>query len=228
MQRILFVGFLLLSLMFFLASPAWAGGLDDANAGLAALNGHNYDEAIRLYTKAIESGELSQKDLSIVLYNRGLAWKDKGDYDKAIADYTKAIELDPKHTSAYYNRGNAWYAKGDYDKAMVDYTKTIEIDPKYTKVYNSLAWLMATCPDDRYRNGKRAVELAEKAVKLDETSNRLDTLAAAYAEAGRFQDAIKTQEWAITKLEQEGRKKSLAEYEEHLASYKSGKPWREK
>jgi hypothetical protein len=55
-----------------------------------------------------------------------------------------------------------------------------------------------------------------------------DTLAAAYAEAGRFQDAIQTQERAITKRKQEGWTKDLSEYEKHLSSYKAGRPWREK
>lgn len=87
---------------------------------------------------------------------------------------------------------------------------------------------MATCPEGKYRDGKRAVELAEKAVKLEETPNRLNTLAAAYAEAGRFKDAIKTQEIAITKLKQEGATEYLPAYEEPLSSYKAGKPWREK
>jgi len=87
---------------------------------------------------------------------------------------------------------------------------------------------MATCPEGRYRNGKRAVELAEKAVTLLDAGSILDTLAAAYAEAGRFQEAIKTQERAITKLEQEGGTQYLPECEERLSSYKAGKPWREK
>jgi tetratricopeptide (TPR) repeat protein len=302
MQRILFVAILLLSLMVCLTSPVWAGGLDDAQAGEAAFSGGNDDEAIRLFTKAIESGELSPENLCITYnnrasawhskgdsdkaiadwtkvieinpqftgtyyisayysrgvawyykgdsnkaiadltkaieinpqhasayHNRGLAWGKKGDYDKAIADYTKAIEIYPQFDSAsYYNRGNAWGKKGDYDKAIADYTKAIEIDPKYASVYNGLAWLMATCPGDRYRDGKRAVELAEKAVALKDDANFLDTLAAAYAEAGRFQEAITTQERAITKLKQEGGTKDLPGFEEHLSSYKAGKPWREK
>jgi len=87
---------------------------------------------------------------------------------------------------------------------------------------------MATCPDGRYRDDKRAVELAKKAVALNDLAGCLDTLAAAYAEAGRFQDAIKTQERAITKLKQEGETKNLPQYEKRLSSYKAGKPWREK
>jgi tetratricopeptide (TPR) repeat protein len=262
MKKILFAALLLLSLMACVTSPAWAGGLNDTEAGEAAFQGGNDDAAIRLLTKAIESGELSRKNLSDVYYNRGLAWGKKGDHDKAIADYTRAIEIDPKYAKAYNNRGFSWYNKGDYDKAIADYTKAIEINQNYAKAYNNrgfswynkgdydraivdytkaieiepkdptaynrLAWLMATCPDGRYRNGKRAVELAEKAIALKDDANFLDTLAAAYAEAGRFQEAIKTQERAITKLKQEGETQHLSKCEEHLASYKAGKPWREK
>jgi tetratricopeptide (TPR) repeat protein len=228
MKKILFVAILLLSLMVCLTSPAWADGWDDAKAGIAAANEGNYDKAIRLYTIAIESGELSQENLSKTYNNRGLAWEKKGNYDKAIADYTKATEIDPRYTKAYGNRGVAWEKKGNYDKAIADYTKAIEIDSRYGSAYNSLAWVMATCPEGRYRDGKRAVALAEKSVALEDDVNALDTLAAAYAEAGRFQEAIKTQEKAITKLKQEGGTEALPEFEKHLSSYKAGKPWREK
>jgi tetratricopeptide (TPR) repeat protein len=96
MQRILFVGFLLLSLMVCVTTPVWAGGLDDANAGIAAYAGGDYDNAIRLYTKAVASGELSRENLSIAYYNRGLAWEKKGDLNKAKADHDKAKEINPK------------------------------------------------------------------------------------------------------------------------------------
>jgi len=129
MKKILFMVVLSLSLMVCLTSPAWAGGLDDVNAGIAAGEKGDNDEAIRLFTKAIASGELSREDLFITYYNRGLAWAKKRDFDKAIADYTKAIEINPKYAYAYLNRGLAWANKGDYDKANADFTKAKEIDP---------------------------------------------------------------------------------------------------
>jgi len=184
----------------------------------------NDDKAIADYTKAIE---INPK-IARAYYNRGIAWYSKGDYDKAIGDYTKAIEINPKFADAYYGRGLAWKNKGNCGKAIADYSKAIETDPNYADAYKGLAWVMATCPEDRYRDGTRAVELAEKAWKMKKTFASLDTLAAAYAEAGRFQEAIKTQEKAITKLEQEGWTQYLSEYEERLSSYKAGKPWREK
>jgi tetratricopeptide (TPR) repeat protein len=184
----------------------------------------DFDKAIADYTKAIE---IDPKDANIY-YRRGLSWYYKGDYDKAIGNYTKAIEIEPKGANVYFSRGNAWVKKGDYDKAVANFNKAIEIEPNHAYAYNSLAWLTATCPNDKYRDGKRAVAFAEKAVKLAETANNLDTLAAAYAEAGSFGEAIKTQERAIAKLKQEGRAQALPEFEKHLSSYKAGKPWREK
>jgi tetratricopeptide (TPR) repeat protein len=157
---------------------------------------------------------------------------EQDDYDESIRLCTQAIDsgelCQEKLSIAYYNRGNAWYDKGDYNSAIADYTMAIEIDPQYADVCNKLAWLKATCPDGTYRDGVRAVELGKKAVELKETYYTLGTLAAAYAEAGTFQDAIKTQKRAIQKLKEEGYGKKLAEYEERLASYKAGKPWRSK
>ena len=77
MKKVLVVTPLLLSLVFCMATLGWADGLKDAKAGKVAQDKGDYDEAIRLYTKAIGSGEFSQKNLSIAYNNRGLAWKKK-------------------------------------------------------------------------------------------------------------------------------------------------------
>ncbi|HYY93402.1 MAG TPA: tetratricopeptide repeat protein [Pyrinomonadaceae bacterium] len=120
--------------------------------------------------------------------NRGIARRKSGDLDGAIADATKAIGLNPDYAAAYNNRGNARKNKGDYDGAIADYTKVIALDAGYANAYNSLAWLLATAPKQELRDGKRAVELARKACELSKWQhpNQLDTLAAAYAEAGDF------------------------------------------
>jgi tetratricopeptide (TPR) repeat protein len=162
----------------------------------------------------------------------GIAAYHRGDYDETIRLCTEAIasgDLSQKNLCvAYTFRGNAWRHKGDYDRALADYNKVIELDPTDDAGYDGAAWLLAVCPESKYRNGVKAVKLAKKAVELRDWSGNIDTLAAAYAEAGRFQDAIKTEERAMAKLKQEGETKYLAEFEEHLSSYKAGKPWREK
>ncbi len=171
---------------------------------------------ISWWSKAIE---LNSNDAKLYI-NRGGWYNPLGEYDKAIADCNRAIELNPKLAGAYLFRGLAYENKDQYDKAISDYTKAIEIDPELSGPYNQKAWLLATCSDTIYRDGAKSVELAEKAVKLNPGTDYLDTLAAAYAEAGRFEDAIATQEKVI-------KKERGIQYFQRLISYKAHQPWRQ-
>jgi tetratricopeptide (TPR) repeat protein len=75
--------------------------------------------------------------------------------------------------------------------------KALACDPEYALAHNALAWLLATGPDGKLRDGNRAVELAQKALTLRNTANHWDTLAAAHAEAGNFAEAVRCQERAL-------------------------------
>ena len=192
--------------------------------GRAYLGEGHFDEAISDFTKATEIFPESD----IAYYNRGNAYGEKGLYDMSISDYTKAIEINPKRAGPYFMRGQTYYEKkGLCGMAISDYTKAIELYQKDSRLYNNLAWVLATCPDSTYRNGNEALKLAKKAVEMESAAITLDTLAAAYAEVGNFEDAIKTQEQAIYHLKEKGEEEELAELEERLDSYKAKKPWRE-
>ncbi|MBW2645696.1 MAG: tetratricopeptide repeat protein [Deltaproteobacteria bacterium] len=182
------------------------------------------DRAIADYTRALEV----YPHFDAAYYNRGNVWYMKGDYNRAIADYDKALEIEPGFSAAYNNRGDARDKKGDYAQAIADYNRALAIDPRFVVAYNNQAWLLATCPDGKYRNGAKAVELALKAVELTPDVYQLDTLAAAYAEAGKFEDAIATQERVISLLNKEGDTEVLAESIERLRYYEAHKPWRAK
>jgi lipoprotein NlpI len=112
-----------------------ADGIDDALAGIAAVKRGDYDDSIRLFTLAIESRDLSVKELANVFVGRGRAWDGKKDYDRAVADYTEAIRLNPRFALAFYNRAIAWRDKKDYDRAVADYTEVIRLNPQYANAF---------------------------------------------------------------------------------------------
>ncbi len=180
------------------------------------------DNAIKDHTEAIRLGPTDDAAYN----NRGNAFSSRGEYDRAIQDYTEAIRLNPRSATKYFNRGNTFASKGEYDRAIQDYTEAMRLDTNEPMYCNALAWLQATCPDERYRNGHAAVEHATKACELSAWKdwNRLDTLAAAHAEAGDFKQAIRWQEKAIELATDE---KAKSELRAHLELYKAGRPYHE-
>ena len=149
-----------------------------------------FEKAIDDYTEVIKINEISKLnsiDLAEAYYYRAEAWYGKGNLDNAISDYTKAIQKKPDYDKAIFHRADRFYEKKDYASATIDYEKAIELNPKNPEIYNNYSWLLSTCPDGKFRNGDKAVNLALKANELkgDEVIF-LDTLGAAYAEKGNF------------------------------------------
>src|SRR4029079_5379869 len=114
----------------------------------------------------------------------------KRDYARALADYTEALRLDPQadDNMVQYRRGQAYSALKEYGKAQEDFAAALQHKPNYPNLLNSWAWQLATCPDARFRDGDKALEVATKAKDLcgGRRAEILETLAAACAEFGRF------------------------------------------
>jgi tetratricopeptide (TPR) repeat protein len=189
--------------------------------GMGAHQKGEYDHAIGDYNEAIRLDPNSAP----AYYNRGAAWGQKQEYDKALADFDEAIRLEPKEARIYASRAWAWNKKGQFEKAVADDNEAIRLDPTNSDVFNTLAWLYATCPEASLRNGQRAVEAATKACELSEwkKENCLDTLAAAYAEAGDFDSAVKWETKALDGVPEQKR----AAYQSRLNLYKDRQPWRD-
>ena len=166
------------------------------------------------------------RDKSIDHIKRGNDHLNKGESDQAISEFTKAIEINPGFAKAYNNRGWAYYNKGEYDQAIPDYNKALEINPRLAEAYNGLAWLLATCPDGNNRDGRKAIDNATRACELSQWKNSslLDTLAAAYAEVGEFEKAVKWQSEAIELAATDNDKHAM---QSRLKLYRAGKPYRE-
>jgi tetratricopeptide (TPR) repeat protein len=175
----------------------------------------DFDEAIRL-----------DPLFSAAYIARGHAWSSQKEFDKAIAEFDDAIRLDPDGASTYTGRGYAWSQKKDFEKAIADYDKAIRLDPDAFDALNGRAWLWSTCPDPKYRDGKKAVETAKKACELTEYAEAmiLDTLAAASAETGDFDSAVKWQAKALELLKDE---KERSDFRARLELYQQKKPYRQ-
>jgi len=146
----------------------------------------------------------------------------------------RALNLNVKSKLKFFVydfRADFWFKKRVYNNAFKDYEKSLSLSPDGMNGLLGLSWLLATCYDEKYRNGQRSLELAEKAIKLESekrnvTPRSLNVLAAAYAELNNFKEAIKKQKEAISLLHKGDSK--IDEYEKRLSSYKVGNPWREK
>jgi tetratricopeptide (TPR) repeat protein len=118
---------------------------------------------------------------------------------------------------------------GHYQSAVEQYQITLAIAPDSLEGLNNLAWLLATCSDAGVRDGKRAVELAQHACQLtgEKKTVVLGTLAAAYAEAGRFDEAIATAQKACASATAKGETELLAVNQKLLAQYQQHQPYHE-
>ncbi len=142
---------------------------------------------------------------------------------RAIEDCGFSLELE-KTAAAHLVRGNAQTELGQYAKAAWDFTEAKRLEPQNPVPYQNLAWLQATCPDERFRNGALAVENATKACELADwkSAEFFDTLAAAYAEQGDF-DSAKDYQGRATQMAKESDKTS---YTNRLFNYRAKRPTR--
>jgi tetratricopeptide (TPR) repeat protein len=120
-------------------------------------------------------------------------------YQPAISDYRRAVELNKASPEYHADLGDACQFLGKWDEAAKAYREAVAADNRYMRAYQNAAWLMATCPDERLRNSDLALAAAKRALDLspERTAETVETLAAATASLGRFDEASRLQEEAI-------------------------------
>jgi Flp pilus assembly protein TadD len=139
------------------------------------------------------------------------------------------VQFEPLNAEFQGNLGYALFLAGDVREAVVHYQQSLGIQPENIVTCKNLAWILATSPEASVRNDTEAVELAERAVRLSGGSDPIyvGTLAAAYAEAGRFPDAVKTARQA-QQLAAARNNISLADaLQVQIGLYQAGMPFRE-
>ena len=162
----------------------------------------------------------------IALRARALNYARLHRFDEALADLNEILRLDPASADTWLDRGRAYQHQRRYPEALADYEKVLELAPGEARVHNQLSWMLAACPQSAYRDGPRAVELARRACELTgwQDPNLLDTLASAYAECGRFDEAVTWAKKALALPQTENEIKEAVQ--RHIELFQSGQPAR--
>ena len=181
-----------------------------------------WEEAIASYRQAIRI----KPDYSDALNRLGTALASRGRFDEAIENFRQVIRINPNNHAALNNLGIALAAQGRFEEAIENFRRVLQTDANDCETLNNLAWALATGPKAEFRNGAEAVRLAEHACELTHYDQPayLGTLAAAYAESGRFPEAVATAEKAEQLASTAGAKQPVRQL---LELYRAGKPYRE-
>jgi tetratricopeptide (TPR) repeat protein len=189
---------------------SWRG--DDEEAAI------HFAEAVRINPNYAEARS-----------NLGFILAQKGKLDEAIGQYRAALAIRPDLGRTHYLLGNALLAQGKRLEAVAEYKATLAVKPDHPLALNDLAWTLSTNPDPQERNGFEAVRLAENLCRqtVFHEAQYVGTLAAAYAEAGRFDDAVRTAEKAKDLALAAGQKDLAERNAQLLELYRAQKPYHE-
>lgn len=192
------------------------------------------------YEKAFETAEVA---LRLGAKNprlremRAAIFLQRGDAENALAEMDLGLEMveanpdfpDALQAQLHFARGNVLQAGGRFSEAATAFQTSLGLNPKFAGAANNLAWLLATVPDESVRDGETAVKAAKEACDLTSWNHAgsLDTLAAAYAEAGDFESAVTWQKEAIAKIGAGEVFQETTGFEERLKLFQDGKPYRE-
>jgi tetratricopeptide (TPR) repeat protein len=182
------------------------------------------DEAVPHYEEAIKL----QPYYADAYYNRGSVLFATGHVDEAVADWEKTLQIQPSYADAHTGLGNALLQKGSLREALAHYEQALPLAPEDPHSRNNMAWVLATSSDASIRDGPKAIELAQMTVTLSGGREPLflRTLAAAYAENGRFSEALAVAQQAITIARIQGKTGLANSLEKDLMLYREQVPLR--
>jgi tetratricopeptide (TPR) repeat protein len=146
-----------------------------------------------------------------------------------MVHYRKFLEIEPENVEARNILGTALIQQGQIREAIKQWQDALGIEPENGNAASNLAWVFATCPDDSIRDGRRAVQLAQKALRISAGKIPMifRVLAAAYAEDGRFSQAIESAQRGAALATSQGNSGLAAELQSNIALYQAGTPLRD-
>jgi tetratricopeptide (TPR) repeat protein len=193
--------------------------------GIALSEQGNYDSAIKHYLKALKI----KTDYASAHNNIGIALSRQGNDKKAISHFYEALRIDSSYSNAYFNLGNIFASQEKIKEAILYYRKAIHYSPNMAIALYNLSWISASHINKKFRNGEEAIELAEKLCKITRYNQplALDVLAAAYAETGKFNEAVVITKKAIELALKKGSQKLALVLKKRLQLYQAGRPYRQ-
>jgi len=195
------------------------------NLGIVFLQKGELDEAISKLQAAIDL----RPENGPAHNNLAKALLQKGRLAEAMVHYHKFLEIEPQNVKARNILGTALIQRGHVREAVEQWQDALAIEPEDGNAASNLAWVFATCPEDSIRNGDRAVELAERALRISggKIPMIFRILGAAYAENGRFSQAIEAAQRGAELASRQGNPALAAELQSNIAVYQSGRPLRD-
>src|SRR5881227_1037714 len=195
------------------------------NLGIVFLQKGNLDEAISLLQAAVDL----RPENSPAHENLAKALLQKGQVTDALVHYRRLLELQPDNIEVHNIVGTVLIQQGQAREAVEEWQKVLAIQPDNGNAMSNLAWVFAPSPDDSLRDGAKAVQLAEQAMRI--SGGRIPiifrTLAAAYAENGRFSEAIQTAQRGIELANSRGNSGLATELQSNIVLYQERQPLRD-
>ncbi len=194
--------------------------------GSALFKAGQYNEAVPYLTRAIKISPTNFNARN----NLGKVFLKQGKLNEAIACFDELIKQKQDSPKVYVNLAVTYAQQGKYDLAMQNCAKAEQLKPDDAESLNNMAWLFAAIGDLSTNDANKAIGYARRACEQTAYNNAdyLDTLAVAYAAAGKFNDAIMTAEKALNVTKATGQENTAREIQNRLELYKAGKPYREK
>jgi len=149
---------------------------------------------------------------------------------EAIEHYAESLRIKQNQFKAHNVLAELLYTQGKTEEAIEHWKQAIHFQPDLPDVLNNLAWIMAVHEDDKFRNPSEGFRYAQKACELTEFKkpDLLDTLSAAYAAVGKFDEAIETAQRALKLYQDLGQEKKADDLQNRLELFRQGQPYREK